>query len=97
LPEDIYCDALRAGLGSAKVSSDDHRKAAKELRSRLSARKFANPQGVDRLEKLLSKKSKIAYSGESASEAEIENIVLQARRFAVWAEESGRKLKIEGW
>jgi len=91
------CDALRAGLGSKRVSSDNHHRAARELRLLLATRRFENPQGVDRLEKLLSKKTTIAYSSESASGGEIKDIVLQARRFAFWAEETGTKLKIEGW
>jgi hypothetical protein len=92
-----YCDALRVGLGSTKVSSDDHRMAAKELRLLLASRKFENPQGVGRLEELLSKKSRIAYVADAARENEIKQIVLDAKRFEAWAEAAGKKLKIEGW
>jgi len=92
-----YSDALRTGMGCSDVSSDDHQSAADDLRSRLAARRFEKLQGADRLGKLLSKKSRIAYGAESPGNAEIQDIVLQAERFAVWAEEAGRKLKIEGW
>jgi len=61
-----YCDALRIGLGSKGLSSDDHQSAARELRLLLASRKFENPQGVGRLEKLLSKKSMIAYVADAA-------------------------------
>jgi hypothetical protein len=92
-----YSDALRTGMGCADVSSDDHSSAESDLRSRLVARKFERLQGADRLGKLLSKKSKIAYLAETATDAEISDVVLQAKRFADWAEETGMKLKIEGW
>jgi hypothetical protein len=92
-----YCDALRTGLGSEKVSSDDHRKAAGELKSLLAGRKFEKQQGTIRLEKLLGKKSRIAYARDAAGEVEINEIVVQAQRFAAWAEDAGKALKIEGW
>jgi hypothetical protein len=92
-----YCDALRIGLGSDSLSSDDHQSAARDLKSLLVERKFEKHQGTDRLVKLLGKKSKIAYSGDTASEGEIKDIVLQARRFAFWAEAVGKELRIEGW
>jgi len=92
-----YCDALRIGLGSWKVSSNDHRNAAVELKSLLAARKFEKQQGANRLEKLLGKKSRIAYTSEAVREVEVEEIVKQAERFADWAEETGRALEIEGW
>jgi hypothetical protein len=92
-----YCDALRTGMGSADVSSDDHRSAVSDLRSQLASRKFENMQGASRLEKLLSKKNRIAYAAETPRENEIEDIVKQADRFAFWAEETGRQLGIEGW
>ena len=92
-----YCDALRMGLGSEKVSSDDHQSAAGDLKSLLASKKFEKQQGVDRLGKLLSKKSRIAYAPEAVREVEVEDIVKQAERFAFWAETTGRALKIEGW
>ncbi len=92
-----YCDALRIGLGSEGVSSDDHGSAANDLRKLLADRKYENMKGTDRLEKLLSKKSKIAYAPKTVREIEIEEIVKQAERFARWADETGKKLKIEGW
>jgi hypothetical protein len=92
-----YCDALRTGMGCADVSSEDHRNAARELRSLLSARRFEKQQGVHRLEGLLSKKSRIAYAAQTVRENEIRDILIQAERFAFWAEETGKKLGIEGW
>ena len=92
-----YCDALRTGLGSEKLSSDDHGSAIGELKSLLEAKKFEKLQGVDRLGKLLSKKSRIAYAAEATREDEIKQIVQQAERFAAWAEDTGKALKIEGW
>jgi hypothetical protein len=92
-----YCDALRMGLGSEKLSSDDHRSAAVDLKSLLASRKFEKLQGVDRLGKLLSRKSRIAYAAEATREDEINDIVVQAERFAAWAEAAGKSLMIEGW
>lgn len=92
-----YSDALRTGMGCTDVSSDNHSSAASDLKSRLASRKFEKMQGAVRFERLLSKKSRIAYASEAAREDEVEDIVKQAERFAFWAEETGRKLKIEGW
>ncbi|MGA2168361.1 MAG: hypothetical protein ABSG62_09120 [Terracidiphilus sp.] len=92
-----YSDALRAGLGCTDVSSDDHRNAAMDLRLRLTDRKYENLKGADRLGKLLSKKNSIAYASEATRENEIEDIVKHAERFTKWAEETGRRLNIEGW
>jgi len=92
-----YSDALRIGLGSERVSSDDHRSAVGDLKSLLASRRFEKLQGADRLGKLLSKKSRIAYAAEATREDEINDIVVQAERFAVWAEATGKSLKIEGW
>ena len=92
-----YCDALRMGLGSHRLSSDDHKTAAADLRKMLAARKFGNLQGVDRLSKLLTEKSEIAYAPRNVSEKSVLEIIQQARRFALWAEATGKQLKIEGW
>ena len=92
-----YSDALRIGLGCTDVSSDDHRNAAMDLKLRLTDRRYENLKGTDPLGKLLSKKSSIAYASDAARENEIEDIVKHAERFTKWAEETGRKLKIEGW
>ncbi len=92
-----YCDALRIGLGSTKVASDDHLNAARDLESLLASRKFEKAQGANRLEKLLFKKSRIAYSPDAASEAEIKLIHQHTERFAAWAEATGKAMRIEGW
>ena len=92
-----YSDALRTGMGCADVSSDDHQRAASDLRSRLASRRFEKQQGTKHLERLLSKKGRIAYSSDAAREDEIEDIVKRAKRFAAWAEATGEELRIEGW
>jgi hypothetical protein len=92
-----YCDALRTGMGSTKVSSDDHSSATNNLKSLLASRRFEGRQGLHHLERLLSKKSSVAYASEAAREVQVEDIVKRAERFAKWAEETGTTLKIEGW
>jgi hypothetical protein len=92
-----YCDALRVGLGSRRLSSDNHTSATKELKVLLAARKFEEQQGIEGLKKMLAQKSMVAYSPERVSIKDIVGIIQQARRFAVWAEAVGRRLKIEGW
>ena len=42
-------------------------------------------------------KNRIAYDPVMVRENEVDDAVKQAERFADWAEEAGRKLKIEGW
>jgi len=92
-----YCDVLRIGLGSEKVSSNDHQSATGDLKSLLASRRFERLQGADRLGKLLSKKSRIAYASDATREDEIKQIIQDAERFAAWAEAAGKSLKIEGW
>lgn len=91
-----YCDAIRIGLGSKKLSSDDHRAAADDLRLQLGAYSFDARSGTDRLRKILGYKSKIAY-GPFESGLDFGTIVKDALRFAAWAESTGRSLRIEGW
>jgi hypothetical protein len=92
-----YSDALRAGMGNEKVSSDDHSQAANDLDSLLKSRNFGNRIGIGHLKDLLSKKNTIAYRPVTVKENEVEDLVKHARRFADWAEETGRKLEIVGW
>lgn len=93
-----YCDALRIGLGGGSLSSEDHRIAAKELKSLLSARKYPDQQGAVKLENLLGKTRKmVAYLPEALDLDDVKRIVQQAERFASWAERAGRKLRIQGW
>ncbi len=92
-----YGDALRVGMGSTNLSSDNHLDAVGDLKALLTSRRFEKPQGADRLAKLLSKKSRIAYRPEVATEKEVKDILEQTERFATWAEEAGKILKIEGW
>jgi hypothetical protein len=84
-------------MGSTKVSSDDHSSATNNLKSLLASRRFEGRQGLHHLERLLSKKSSVAYASEAAREVQVEDIVKRAERFAKWAEETGTTLKIEGW
>jgi hypothetical protein len=92
-----YSDALRTGMGNEKVSSDDHSQAANDLDSLLKFRNFGNRIGIGHLKELLGKKNTIAYRPVTVRENEVEDIVKHARRFADWAEETGRKLEIQGW
>ncbi|MGD0628169.1 MAG: hypothetical protein ABR987_02390 [Terracidiphilus sp.] len=92
-----YCDALRAGMGSKKLSSEDHSRAASELKSLLDSRRFEQKQGVRHFKLLLSCKTRISYAAEMVTTSEIEDVVKRAIRFADWAEETGEALKIEGW
>jgi hypothetical protein len=92
-----YSDALRTGMGCENVSSDDHRSAAEDLKKRLNeGRRLENQRGVEHLKSLLSKKSRIEYASETARRDEVEDIAKHARRFADWAEKTGRALKIWG-
>jgi hypothetical protein len=92
-----YSDALRVGLGSKNLSSDDHGRATSEFKSLLTSRGFEQQQGVKHLRVLLSRKSRISYAAEVVRKNEVEDIVKRARRFADWAEAAGKALKIEGW
>lgn len=91
-----YADALRIGMGSKKLSSDDHDKAADDLKSLLASRDFQKKQGADRLEKLLRLKGRVAYASNDSG-LDFNTVVQQAERFAAWAEDAGKSLKIEGW
>lgn len=91
-----YCDAIRIGLGSRRLSSDDHRNAADDLRSHLETCKYEGRHGIDRLKRLLGYKSKIAY-GPFEVGLDFGKIVQDALRFAAWAENAGKTLGIEGW
>jgi len=92
-----YADALRVGMGSKRLSSNDHGQTANELKSLLDSREFEQQQGVKHLRLLLSRKSRISYSADTVRKNEVEDIVKRAMRFADWAEKAGRALKIEGW
>jgi len=91
-----YCDAMRVGLGSRRLSSDDHRSAAADLKSHLGACKYDDHGGMDRLKRLIGYKSKVAY-GPYESGLDFGKIVQDALRFAAWAESAGKTLRIEGW
>lgn len=92
-----YCDALRVGLGSGKIPSEDHQSAVMDLKSLLASRKYERLQGADRLARLLSRRNSVAYAAGSITEERVKAIVEQAQRFAAWAEITGVVLKIEGW
>ena len=84
-------------MGSKMLSSEDHGRAASDLKSLLAGRRFEKYQGVKHFKLLLSCKTRISYAAETVTRNEIEDIVKQAIRFADWAEETGEALKIEGW
>ena len=92
-----YSDALRSGLGREDLSSDDHQQASDDLKKLLKSRKFETAQGADRLGKLISKKNRIEYKAVTIRVEEIEEIMKDTERFALWAEGAGRNLGIEGW
>jgi hypothetical protein len=92
-----YSDALRTGMGSTTLSSGDHKKAASDLESLLKSQNYKNRKGIGHLKELLGKKSKVAYHPLALRENDVEEIAKHTKRFADWAEEAGRKLKIEGW
>lgn len=91
-----YSDALRIGMGGRALSSEDHRQAAQDLRTLLATRKFEKGQGVDRLEKLLRLKGRVAYASGGYG-LDFSQVVQQAERFAAWAEDAGKQLSVEGW
>ncbi len=91
-----YCDAMRVGLGSTRLSSEDHSNAVADLRSQLGEHMGNARGGPDRLGRLLGYKSKIAY-GPYESGLDFGKIVQDAIRFAAWAESAGKTMRIEGW
>ncbi len=92
-----YADALRVGMGSKNLSSDNHLDAVADLESMLTLRRYEKVKGATRLKAILSKKSQIAYNLQATNEKEAKEILLQVERFAAWAEETGKNLNIEGW
>ncbi len=58
-------DALRADMGSKKLSSEDHSRATSELKSLLDSRRFEQQQGVKHFKLLLARKSRISYAAET--------------------------------
>lgn len=92
-----YTDALRIGLGDEFLVSEDHRTAAAALRKLIQGRKEANVDGVGRFEKLVAKKSLIAYGSKRLDRTDFESVYTNAERFAKWANDLGSQLKIEGW
>jgi len=92
-----YSDALRTGMGCEKVSLEDHSQAANDLRKRLKSRSFENLKGISHLESLIKMKNKIEYEPITIKENQIEEIMKHAKRFAEWADTTGRNQQIEGW
>jgi hypothetical protein len=92
-----YCDAMRIGLGSKGLAAEDHSGAAAELKLLLDSRSFEHQQGIKHLRLLLSRKSRISYAAETVRKNEVEDILKRAVRFADWAEETSKALRIEGW
>lgn len=90
-------DALRSGLGAEKLSAQDHKTAANDLETRLKERRFSKLDGMSHYRFLLGKKDWIAYSRDYADEYTVQQILMHADRFALWAEKTGSELRIEGW
>jgi hypothetical protein len=92
-----YADALRIGMDSKKLTSENHLDAAGDLESLLNSRRFEKQQGIKHLKMLLARKSMVSYAAQTVRKNELEDIVKRAIRFADWAEITGRRLGIEGW
>ena len=92
-----YSDALRAGLGDDHLSADDHQKAAESLRRLLPANGMQDQTGLQHLQHLTSKKSRVAYGDQRLTGNDYQLLVTKAERFAKWANNMGSLLKIEGW
>jgi hypothetical protein len=92
-----YTDALRIGLGDESLVSEDHRTAAAALRKLILNKRESNVDGVTRFEKLVAKKSLIAYGNKRLDRNDFESVYTNAERFAKWANDMGSQLKIEGW
>ena len=60
-----YADALRAGLGDQRLSSEEHSQAAEKLMSLLSAVGISQNKGVRHLQHLIANKSRVAYEARS--------------------------------
>jgi hypothetical protein len=84
-------------MGHEKLSSDDHSQAANELDSLLKFRNVGNRNGIGHLRTLIGRKNMFAYRHVSVEEKVVRDTVIHAKRFGDWAEETGMKLKIEGW
>jgi hypothetical protein len=92
-----YSDALRIGLEKTSLASDDHQNAIKKLKELLSSRQYKKLEGLNHLTNLVSNKGMVAYRNNALREGTCKSIIDHAERFAVWAEETGKTLKIEGW
>jgi hypothetical protein len=92
-----YSDALRAGLGDERLSSDDHRNAVDTLQGLLNTNRYKEQQGLRHFKLLLSKKSRVAYSDHPLSLTERKDLVTAAERFEVWVNQVGKHLNLEGW
>ena len=92
-----YSDALRTGLGSDTLSSDDHRYAVSDLEQLVSKKRISDRTGITQLAGLLSKKSKVAYGSKRLAIQDFSDLVTKAERFVRWANNVGKELKIEGW
>jgi hypothetical protein len=92
-----YSDALRTGLGDEKLASDNHQQAADSLRRLLQAKRVELGNGLNHLKDLLSSKSGVAYGDKRLSDNELRSLILGAERFSAWANDMGKRLKLEGW
>jgi hypothetical protein len=90
-----FSDALRVGLGDAKLSSEDHGTAADALKRALLTRRWQDESGLKHLHDLTSKKSQIAYGGKRFSD--YRSLIDKAEKFAAWSNKVGGQLRIEGW
>jgi len=92
-----YSDAIRFGLDGGSLTSDDHSAAAETLKRVLTSRGYEKVDGVERLKRLLGSKTAVAYGQDVVQITKLQSLILQAERFAAWAETVGKDLRIEGW
>ena len=92
-----FCDALRAGLGDRELSSDNHNQAADALSKQIPSGVRLDPSGLDHLRYLISRKTAMAYGERRVEEKTFGLVVLRSERFAAWANDTGKRLGIEGW
>jgi hypothetical protein len=92
-----YSDALRAGLGDQRLSSDDHKKAVDVLQSLLNSNRIKEQNGLRHFKLLLSKKTRVAYSDHPLSLTERKDLITAAERFEAWTNQVGKQLNLEGW
>jgi hypothetical protein len=92
-----YNDALRAGLGAAKLSANDHSSVVNDMDRLIPPNRIRDRSGLEQLKILLAKKSAVAYGDGRIAAQDMKALTTRAERFARWANNIAKELKIEGW